>query len=246
MNRSARKQQEIEAREKKILEVAARMFLESGYHGLNMDDIAQEIGCAKGTVYGHFRNKEDILMEMASQGVDKRAEMFSKAAAFPGKPRVRMAVVGLSCQLFVRAYPQYFAAEVILRTETLREKAAPERQEFMRACEARCMQILAGIIRDAVAAGDLTLPEEMNAEELTFGLWSLTYGGFSLLETGTPLQNLGIRDPYKAVFQNAHLILDGIDWKPLFAEIDYAAINETALEKLFPNEARIAGLVPVT
>jgi AcrR family transcriptional regulator len=244
MTRSPRKQQEIEAREKKILEVAAKMFLESGYHGLNMDEIAREIGCAKGTVYGHFRNKEDILMEMASQGVNKRAEMFSKAAAFTGRPRVRMAVLGMSCQLFVRAFPHYFAAEIILRTETLREKAAPQRQEFMRACESRCMQILAGIVRDAVAAGDLSLPEESNAEELTFGLWSLTYGGFTLLETGTPLQNLGIRDPYRAVFHNAHLMLDGIGWKPLSTELDYLSINESAMEELFPHESRVAGLVP--
>ena len=245
MNRSARKQLEIEAREQKILEVAAKMFVTSGYHGLNMDDIAQEIGCAKGTVYGHFRNKEDILMEMASRGVDKRAEMFSKAAAYPGRPRVRMAVLGMSCQLFVRAFPHYFAAEIILRTETLREKAAPERQEFMRACESRCMQILAGIVRDAVSCGDLELPDEMNAEELTFGLWSLTYGGFTLLETGTPLQNLGIRDPYQAIFQNAYLMLDGIGWKPLSNEMDYQAINEHALEELFPSEARRAGLISV-
>ena len=246
MNRSTRKQQEIEAREKKILEVAARMFLEVGYHGLNMDEIAQQIGCAKGTVYGHFRNKEDILMELASQGVDKRAEMFAKAAAYPGKARVRMAVLGLSCQLFVRAYPHYFASEIILRTETLREKAAPERQEFMRACESRCMQILAGIIRDGVANGDLSLPESLNAEELTFGLWSLTYGGYTLLETGTPLQNLGIRDPYESIFQNAHLILDGIGWRPLSSELDYIAINTKALEDVFPQEAEIVGLAAIS
>lgn len=245
MNRSTRKQLEIEAREQKILDVAARMFLEAGYHGLNMDEIALQIGCAKGTVYRHFKNKEDILMELASQGVDKRAEMFSKAAAYPGKSRVRMAVLGLSCQLFVRAYPHYFASEIILRTETLREKAAPERQEFMRACESRCMQILAGIIRDGVANGDVTLPEELNAEELTYGLWSLTYGGYTLLETGTPLYNLGIRDPYQSIFRNAHLILDGIGWRPLSSELDYIEINSKAIEDLFSHEAEIAGLTAV-
>jgi hypothetical protein len=104
------------------------------------------------------------------------------------------------------------------------------------------MQILAGIIRDGVANGDLALPEELNAEELTYGLWSLTYGGYTLLETGTPLQNLGIRDPYQAISHNAHLILDGIGWKPLSTDLDYSEVIAKAIEELFHAEAEIAGL----
>ena len=240
MNRSTRKQLEIEHREQEILRVAARIFLEEGYHGLNMDQIAHEIGCSKGTVYGHFRNKEDILMEMASRGVDKRAEMFSRAAAYSGRPRERMAVLGMSVELFVRAFPQYFASEIILRTETLREKAAPERQEFMRDCESRCMQIVAGLVRDGVAAGDLKLPEDVTSEELAFGLWSLTYGGHTLVQTGTPMKNLGVKDPFGSIFRNAFLMLDGVGWKPYSHEIDYPQLLDQAAETLFAEELKLA------
>jgi len=244
MNRSVRKQQEIQQREKDILRVAARMFLEEGYHGLNMDQIAQEIGCSKGTVYGHFRNKEDILMEMASLGVNTRADMFSRAAEYSGRPRERMAVLGMSVELFIHAFPHYFAAEIILRTETLRAKAAPERQEFMRDCEARCMQIVAGLVRDGVAVGDLELPEEFSCEELAFGLWSLTYGGHTLLQTGTPMKNLGVHDPYRSIFRNAFLMLDGVGWKPFSHEIDYPGLQENAAVELFAKELQLAGLTP--
>ena len=240
MNRSPKKQNEIEERETTILDVAARVFLSDGYHSLNMENIADEIGCSKGTVYGHFRNKEDILMELASRGVEKRAEMFSQAAAFAGRPRERMVVLWMSIELYVRAYPEYFASELILRTETLREKAAPERQEFMRGCENRCIQIVAGIVRDGVALRDLHLPDGMSAEELAFGVWSLTYGAHGLLQTGTPMKSMGVKNPFQSILYNANIMLDGVGWKPLSTELDYQSIQKQAAKTLFEDEVKLA------
>jgi AcrR family transcriptional regulator len=239
MRKTAR-QQRIEDREEEILDVARTLFLEKGYSGLNMDEIAERIGYSKGTVYGHFRNKEDILTEMAGRAVDKRAEMFARVAAFAGKSRERITALELAAELFVKLFPHFFSVEVIMRTETLREKAARERQEMLRACEARCMNTVAGIARDGISQGDLELPEDLAPEELTFGLWSLTYGGYSLVKTGTPLVDLGVRDPYRVINRNAQLMLDGIGWKPLSTEWDYQATAERAAEELFPQEIRAA------
>jgi AcrR family transcriptional regulator len=238
VSRSIRKQLEIAQREEQILDVAREMFLERGYSGLNMDEIAQRINCAKGTVYGHFRNKEDILMEIAARGVDKRAEMFSRAASFSGRSRERMAVLGLACELFFQVYPHYFDAEVLLRTDTLREKASVKRLEFLRNCEVRCMHIVSGIVRDAVAQRELTLPEGTAAEEIAFSLWSLTYGAYNILETGTPLASLGVKEPLLAIRASAHRMLDGLGWTPLASEWDYPASVEHAAREIFPDEVR--------
>ncbi len=216
------------------------LFLEKGYSGLNMDEIADRIGYSKGTVYGHFRNKEDILTEMAGRAVNKRAEMFARAAEFPGRSRERITALALAAELFVKLFPHFFGVEVIMRTETLREKAAPERQDTLRACEARCMNTVAGIVRDGISKGELTLPEDLAPEELTFGLWSLTYGGYSLVETGTPLVDLGVREPYRVVSRNAQLILDGVGWEPLSTDWDYQATAERAATELFSDEIQAA------
>jgi AcrR family transcriptional regulator len=45
----------------KILDVAYRLFLERGYRHTTMDDIAQELGMSKKTLYKHFPGKLDLL-----------------------------------------------------------------------------------------------------------------------------------------------------------------------------------------
>lgn len=44
-----------------ILKNANRLFLQQGYHGTSMRQIAQEAGVAVGSIYNHFEGKEDIF-----------------------------------------------------------------------------------------------------------------------------------------------------------------------------------------
>lgn len=55
------KQRQIAEREKIILVVARRMFAEKGFYGTNLNDVAKEVGIARGTIYLHFPTKEDLL-----------------------------------------------------------------------------------------------------------------------------------------------------------------------------------------
>lgn len=45
----------------KILEVAGRLFIEKGYHGASIRDIASEAGVNLGAVNYHFKNKDNLL-----------------------------------------------------------------------------------------------------------------------------------------------------------------------------------------
>lgn len=44
-----------------ILDAANRLFVERGYHGSSMRQIAQEAGIALGGIYNHFAGKEEIF-----------------------------------------------------------------------------------------------------------------------------------------------------------------------------------------
>ncbi|KAF1705729.1 TetR/AcrR family transcriptional regulator [Pseudoxanthomonas suwonensis] len=46
-----------------ILDAAKRMFLEQGYQGVSMDQIAAAAGVSKLTVYSHFGDKETLFSE---------------------------------------------------------------------------------------------------------------------------------------------------------------------------------------
>ena len=46
-----------------ILETAARLFDRKGAFGTSIDDIARELGIAKGTLYQYFASKEDLIVK---------------------------------------------------------------------------------------------------------------------------------------------------------------------------------------
>ena len=64
-------------RRNEILDVAERLFCTNGYDDTSTNDILAEIGIARGTLYYHFKNKEDILDAMIDRVLD---EVIRKAA----------------------------------------------------------------------------------------------------------------------------------------------------------------------
>ncbi len=60
-HRSLREKQRQE-RENLILQAAEEVLLEKGYHDTSMDEIANRVGIAKGTLYLHFAKKEDLIL----------------------------------------------------------------------------------------------------------------------------------------------------------------------------------------
>jgi TetR/AcrR family transcriptional regulator len=58
-----------EARRERIVEVAMRQFAEHGYRGGRVEDIANEVGVAKGTVFLDFSNKEGLFLAAYQRAV---------------------------------------------------------------------------------------------------------------------------------------------------------------------------------
>jgi AcrR family transcriptional regulator len=60
---------EAEERRERILAAAMRQFAEHGYRGAHVEDIAQEVGVAKGTVFLDFGSKEGLFLEAFQKAV---------------------------------------------------------------------------------------------------------------------------------------------------------------------------------
>ncbi|HLX63457.1 MAG TPA: helix-turn-helix domain-containing protein [Planctomycetota bacterium] len=53
-----------------ILQTAARLFARKPYHEVLMDEVAEQIGIAKGTIYRYFPNKEELFAALHLQFLD--------------------------------------------------------------------------------------------------------------------------------------------------------------------------------
>lgn len=236
MQTLTRKQREREDREARILDLARAMLRNVGYLGLNMDRIAAEMEYSKGTIYQHFPNKEEIILALANQALEQRCQMFERAATWSGRSRERIAAIGAAAEEFVERYPSHFAVEQIVRSSSIWEKTTEKRRDFMQGCEGRCMQIVGGIVRDGLAQGDLTLPEERSPEDLVFGLWSLNFGAYTIVTSSDSLEEHGIRDPIAALRHNQNQMLDGYGWRPLSDDFDYFEAMDRIRREVFAND----------
>ena len=123
-----RKQREIQSREGRILEVARSMIVQDGYHGLSMDRIAEALEYSKGTIYQHFSCKEEILMALVNQAMERRLDLFRRAAAFRGvrenasRPSARRANCSFS------SIRTTFTSSMLIRISSVREKTSEQRR----------------------------------------------------------------------------------------------------------------------
>jgi len=220
-----RQQRRFEERDRRIRETAQRLLLERGLHGFSMDDVAAAIDYSKGTVYQHYESKEDALVASCADSCAQLATWFERAAAWEARPRERMVAVVESYCGFVREKTLTFRVIPIVHSPTVLEKADPVRLEAMQATQSRSVAAWGGIIRDAVAQGDLVLAKGSKPETLSFSLWALMFGSFMLAELHRPEGVLGVKDPTDVIRASCTATLDGLGWRPTSKEVDYAEVS---------------------
>jgi AcrR family transcriptional regulator len=69
-----------------ILEAAAQIFSQKGFHAASMQDIAQAVHLKKASLYHHVNNKQEILVAILDQALDLLIERMSEVMARPLSP----------------------------------------------------------------------------------------------------------------------------------------------------------------
>ena len=62
-----RTKKEADETRRQILETATDMFIENGFSNTSLTDISHKIGMTKGAVYWHFKNKDDVLLQIVKK-----------------------------------------------------------------------------------------------------------------------------------------------------------------------------------
>jgi len=90
MGIAERKQREKEARIELIQKSASRLFNKKGFDKTSMEDIAKEAEIAAGTIYLHFKGKEDLFYSLFIPFSERQKERLNKLTKEKKKPADRV------------------------------------------------------------------------------------------------------------------------------------------------------------
>lgn len=227
-----RKQRELVLREDLMVDQASRLLARDGFQGLNLDELAGQVEYSKGTIYLHFKTKEDLVLAVATRALRERADLFERASTFAGRTRERMRAIGFACCQFAVAHREYFHVELMLRSNSFWDRASEGRKRLHAIQAGRLFQIVSGIVTEAVHLEDL--PADTSAHEVTFSLISVTMGSHIAAMEPDIQMVCTIRDPIAAVRRNQDLVCDGWGWKPLLKDWDYHSTDRRIKSTIFP------------
>ena len=236
----ARKERERAVREELILDHAQRMLLQDGFQNLNLDELAEAVEYSKGTLYLHFKTKEDIALAVVTRAQKERADLFERALKFQGRSRERIRAVGFACCHFAKEYPEYYNVEMMLKSQSFWEKADETRQHQYAMQAGRCFRTMHRLVNEGIQEGSLP-PSKLSPEQIVFSIASTAVGSHIMGRNTHALMMAGIDDPLKALCLNINLLLDGLAWKPLSAECDYDAVDRRIKKEIFPDATWFKG-----
>jgi AcrR family transcriptional regulator len=95
-----------DARRKKLLDAATRMFGTHGYHAATVPMIVADADSSVGSFYMHFRNKEDIFAAVLEALGERTAEVLNDARARQPDSLKRVGAAVESLFLFLADNPQ--------------------------------------------------------------------------------------------------------------------------------------------
>ena len=80
-----------------ILEAAAQIFREKGFHAASMQDIAQAVNLQKASLYYHVTSKQEILLDLLDRALDLLIQIIEPVACSSQPPdqKVRQAIHAL-------------------------------------------------------------------------------------------------------------------------------------------------------
>lgn len=100
-------------RQKKILDAAAHLFSTRGYEATSMRDIAAHLGKTAGSIYYHFKSKDDLLIAIHKEAVRMADESLMDAKTETDDPWARLE---LACTAHLRSILEGNYAAVLLES----------------------------------------------------------------------------------------------------------------------------------
>jgi AcrR family transcriptional regulator len=131
-----------------ILNSAAQVFCQKGYHGASMADIAQAVGLQKATLYHHFKGKQEILSELLDNALNLVTGNMELTASSNSSPEEKL-------HLAMRTYLQTLCEQPNLSSVLIMEYRSLDKELYNRHIRNRDRfeKMWRDIIQEGVDAG---------------------------------------------------------------------------------------------
>jgi len=108
-------------KDRQIIQAAEELFLGHRYHEVTLQQVADQAGVGKGTIYRYFRNKEDLYYRILLTALDELAESLEKVDTAANGSDLTDIVARI-----VEFYTRRRSLFALLQTEKIHCTAPPE------------------------------------------------------------------------------------------------------------------------
>lgn len=181
----------------KILTAAAQLFIQQGYHGLAMRQIAEVVGVSKAALYYHFRDKEELFLAILAGYLDDMETLIDRVQAEGGTSRELI-------QRLVRRIlnqPAEQRAVIRLASQEMAQLQPAVRESFNQTYHAKFLNKIRAIFQTGMERGEL--------RPLDPGLATWTFLGM-MYPYFYPAQSHEMQVTDKVLNQMIAIFLDGI------------------------------------
>lgn len=154
---------EANVRKNEILDAAARLFAEKGFDNTSTSDIMSAVGIAKGTLYHHFKSKEDIMDSLIERQTTQILDRARKAAGDTSLSVEERMIATISA-LHIEDTDQTGGNEIIDHLH--KPQNALMNQKTKQIILQRVPPIMAGIVNDGIAQGLYDTPYPLECMEI--------------------------------------------------------------------------------
>ncbi|MGH7808031.1 MAG: TetR/AcrR family transcriptional regulator [Thermodesulfobacteriota bacterium] len=152
-------------RKEEIIKITAQLFSEKSYHDVTMEEIAEKVGVAKGTIYLYFESKEKLYLEILEDRYEAIESLLEKeiAKSDPAPQKLRKIL-----RIIFKFYRQNLdVLRILSRDET---HLIREHYEFTEHWRHRRIKLYEKILEKGVKEGSFLPTNIKLTSQIIFGL----------------------------------------------------------------------------
>lgn len=124
MIRPTLKERQLKLREDAILEATMRLLAIKGFGAMTMDDVANDVGISKATLYQHFKSKEELAVQVILHAMKQSQAFFQSIdPTLPAIERLRKIVRWIIAKRFGNTGLDFSDAEATIKPLVKRHEA---------------------------------------------------------------------------------------------------------------------------